>query len=92
MNKQFVGLFLFLLFAPLCLFAQSSRFFTLSNVKARPLAMGGAFMSITDDVASIDFNPAGYFLSENEDSRHVHLFLNPVSPFVHGLNKSELGW
>ncbi len=52
--------------------------------------MGGAFTSITDDIASIDFNPAGYFLSENEDSRHVHLFLNPVSPFVGGLNKSDL--
>jgi hypothetical protein len=90
MAKALVCSLLFLFILPLNVFSQTNRFFTLSNVKARPLAMGGAFTAVEDDLAAIEFNPAGYFLSEDVDSKHIHLFLNPVSPFVGGFKRDDL--
>ncbi|MCG8606383.1 hypothetical protein MJD09_15545 [bacterium] len=89
MTKTLIcSLFLFVL--PLNVFGQTNRFFTLSNVKARSLAMGGAFTAVEDDLASFEFNPAGYFLSEDVESKHIHFFLNPVSPFVGGIKNDDL--
>ncbi|RMD86199.1 MAG: hypothetical protein D6813_15230 [Calditrichaeota bacterium] len=74
---------LFILMA-LCTSAagQTDRYFMLSNVRARPLAMGGAFTSIEDDLAAINFNPAAFNLYQSEKPHRVTLFLNPVAPFV----------
>ncbi len=55
-------------------------FFTLSEVRPRPLAMGGAFTSMDDDLASLLYNPGAYFVRSDEGQPRVALFLNPVSP------------
>jgi hypothetical protein len=62
--------------------AQNDTFFTLTSTKARPLAMGGAFTAVEDDVAAIDYNPAAFFLYRNASERRVAVFLNPVGATV----------
>lgn len=74
---------------PANLFSQENRFFTLSNVKARPLAMGGAFTAIDDDLAAINFNPATYLLNRKKTDKRWTFFLNPISPFVAGIKNDE---
>lgn len=58
------------------------HFVTLSTVKARPLAMGGAFVSIKDNLASLDFNPAAFSLSSLPEKVHFSVFFNPLGVFM----------
>lgn len=71
-------------------FAQGNRFVTLNNLKARPLAMGGAFTAIEDDLSAINFNPAAFTLYGTPKSRRITLFLNPVSPIVGAVKSKDL--
>jgi hypothetical protein len=51
--------------------------------KIRPLAMGGAFISVQDDIPSIGYNPAAFELYNfSEDRYKITLFLNPVVPLL----------
>ncbi|MFQ5650366.1 MAG: hypothetical protein ACE5IY_10535 [bacterium] len=69
---------------------QTERFVTLSNVKARPLAMGGAFTSVVDDMAAINYNPAAYELYKRNKTGRLSVFLNPVSPVVGAIESDKL--
>ncbi len=66
------------------------RVITLSNAQARPLAMGGAFTSMVDDLAAIRYNPASYELYLLKKSGRLTLFLNPISPVAGAIQKDEL--
>ena len=55
---------------------------TLSTIKARALSVGGAFVSMQDDLASLDFNPAGFSIAPVSERNQVSLFLNPIGPFL----------
>ena len=66
----------------ICVSAQNNRFITLSHVKARPLAMGGAFTAVEGDLAAINFNPAAFSLFEVKKSKRFTFFLNPVAPII----------
>ncbi len=81
---------LILLNFPFVLFGQNDHFFTLSNTKARALALGGAFTAIEDDLPAIHYNPAAYLLYKKEDSKRFTIFLNPVSPFIGAFQKDKL--
>lgn len=78
------------LILPMDILGQNDRYFTLSNVRARPLAMGGAFTSIEDDLAAVHFNPAAYDLYADEKSHRVTFFINPIGPFVGGVENDKL--
>ena len=77
------------LFLPHAGQTQSEHVFTLSNVRARPLAMGGAYTSVEDDLASPLFNPAAYFVRNREQSWGA-IFVSPVSPVVAIARRNEL--
>ncbi len=66
----------------------SDQFILLSSTKARPLAMGGAFTAVVDDISAIDFNPASFSLYKRTDRRRLTFFINPVSP-VFALKKNR---
>ncbi|MFQ5706254.1 MAG: hypothetical protein ACE5HO_02330 [bacterium] len=85
-----MGLSLLTLLAPGWSFSQGSQYFTLSDVKARPLAMGGAFTSVEDDLASIQYNPAALDLYQADKSKRVTLFLNPVGLVVGGVRNKDI--
>jgi hypothetical protein len=75
------------------------RFVTLSTVKARPLAMGGAFLSVEDDLAALDFNPAGFSMNTLSSKAQVSVFFNPLGPILLLENRNKvsvwdvsLGW
>jgi len=74
----------------ICVFAQSNRFITLSHVKARPLAMGGAFTAVEGDLAAINFNPAAFSLYKLKKSKRITFFLNPVAPIVGAIENKML--
>lgn len=61
-------------------FSQQDYFFTLSTIKARSLAMGGAYTSIEDDIVSASYNPATLSLYEYPKDYRFTLFMNPIAP------------
>ena len=63
---------------------------TLSSVRARPLAMGGAYISRRDFFSSLDFNPAGFDLKTETDGFQVSCFLNPLAPYLIYENKETI--
>ena len=94
----FVCSFLFSAFIP-NLYSQTDKLATLSTVKARSIGMGGAFVSIEDDLASLDFNPASFSAKCKNDGVKLSFFINGFSPFIaynnnlknfHGINSTGL--
>ncbi|MDZ7262520.1 MAG: hypothetical protein ONB05_10500 [candidate division KSB1 bacterium] len=73
--------FCLILWCQACL-AQGDHFVTLSTVKARPVAMGGAFTAIIDDLPAIDYNPACFNLYDFEKEHRLTFFINPMAPVV----------
>jgi hypothetical protein len=70
--------------------ADDTRKVTLSTVKCRSIAMGGAFTSVRDDLSSLDFNPATFTLENSVDESVLHVFLNPLGPLLLLKNADEL--
>jgi len=90
MSRKIICLIIVIFHAPVAIYGQNDRYFMLNNIKARPLAMGGAFVSIADDLASAAYNPAAYLLDQLQDTRRWAFFVNPISPFVGGIENQEL--
>lgn len=80
--KKWILLNLFFLCSVWGKLSSCGRLVTISSVKARALAMGGAFVSIKDDLASVDFNPAALSLSPFPGKNQFSLFLNPLGPVL----------
>lgn len=55
---------------------------TISTVNPRPMAMGGAFISVNDDVAALLWNPAAFILYETEVTNRLSAHFNPIIPLV----------
>jgi hypothetical protein len=51
---------------------------TVSTVNPRPMAMGGAFISVKDDLAALIWNPAAFTLYETEVTRRLTAHFNPI--------------
>jgi hypothetical protein len=62
--------------------AQETEMVVLATVKARPVAMGGAFTSVRDDLASLDFNPAAFRLDRSGDGLRFQAFISPLGPWL----------
>jgi len=60
---------------------------TLSTIKTRSLSMGGAFTSIRDDLAALDFNPATFTLDPYAGENRFYAFLNPIGPYLSFKNR-----
>ncbi len=74
-------------------FANPMRLVTLSSIKARPLAMGGAYVSIENGLFALDFNPAAFSRSAIERAVHFSMYFNPLSPVIIAKNwNSVSGW
>ncbi len=58
------------------------RLVTLSTVKARPLALGGAYTAFEDGLTALAFNPAGYQAGIGDFSRHLSVDFNTMAPLV----------
>jgi hypothetical protein len=55
---------------------------TISTVNPRPMAMGGAFISVKDDLAALIWNPAAFTLYETEVTGRFTAHFNPIIPLV----------
>jgi hypothetical protein len=71
-------------------------FLTISTIRARPQAMGGAFTAIRDGISSAVYNPAGLQLHKIPKQPRFSFFLNPIGSAVglrdpHSL-KSDSTW
>ena len=49
-------------------------------MKARPIAMGGAYTSIEDDIVSANYNPATLSLYKFDKDYRFTVYLNPIAP------------
>ncbi len=85
-----VYIFLLLTFLSSSCLAQDNFFVALSSVKARALAMGGAFTSISDDLTAIDMNPAAFDMYRLSVQGKFTFFLNPVAPITAMFRNSEI--
>jgi len=63
-------------------FCSDYKVVNLSTTKARPLALGGAFVSIEDDLASLDFNPAAFSTNTQAEKITFSVFFNPLGPVL----------
>ncbi len=78
MRGKFFGLIFLLLFSRGM--AQQDYYFTLSTIKARPIAMASAYTAMEDNVASASFNPATLSLYRFDKAHRITLFFNPIAP------------
>jgi hypothetical protein len=51
---------------------------TISTTSPRPLAMGGAFISVRDDLDALSWNPASFILSDKELTHRFRIYFNPI--------------
>lgn len=65
--------------------AEENLFVTLNTARARPLALGGAFVTFHDDLAALAYNPAGFL----PDREGFSWFLNPLGPILSVAEKSS---
>lgn len=72
---------------PLCLYAQN--YMTIATVKSRPLALGGAFSSLQDELAALDFNPACFYLGKPDGVNGI-VYVNGLTPVLAVANWSLL--
>ena len=57
--------------------AVQHRYLTVGTVRARALAMGGAYHSIEDDFSAGFYNPAAFRVNPTRNERPFRLFFNP---------------
>jgi len=57
-------------------------FLGVSTLMPRPLAMGGAFNAVDDDLAALLYNPATFSLYRDQRKQRLTFFLNPLAPGV----------
>lgn len=78
------GMFLLTLLTPPLTSAtlRTHVFRTISTVNPRPMALGGAFVSVEDDIAALIWNPAAFILYETEVSHRLSVHINPGIPVL----------
>jgi len=60
----------------------ADRLVTISTVKTRPLALGGAFISLKDDLAALDYNPAGFQQGRVLQESNFTIYFNVFGPII----------
>lgn len=61
---------------------QNDYWVTLSTIKARPLALGGAFVAMQNEWAALYYNPAGFHVSRIDPDKRFAVALNPMGPIL----------
>jgi hypothetical protein len=71
------------------LFIYAQNRMTIATIKTRSLAMGGAFTSIQDELAALDFNPACFYLGEPQGVQGI-VYVNGLTPLLVSENWSRI--
>jgi hypothetical protein len=66
------------------------RLVTLNTVKCRPLALGGAFTTLQDDLPALNYNPAGFRVRPNASRYPRAVYLNPLGVGIALANQDAL--
>ena len=67
-----------ILLLPALLFADMNAYNMTHTVKARPIALGGAFMAVPGGISSAMYNPATLSLERYRSDTQFSLYLNPL--------------
>ncbi|NQT24279.1 hypothetical protein HQ585_02880 [candidate division KSB1 bacterium] len=62
------------------LFGQNDYLVTMSTIKSRPLALGGAFVAMQNEWAALYYNPAGFHVSRTDPDKTFAVTFNPLGP------------
>lgn len=63
-------------------YCDEKNFVTINSIKARPLALGGAFLSVKDDLAALEYNPASFTVNTLNSNVNFSVFINPAGAVV----------
>jgi hypothetical protein len=69
--------------------AQQGYFATIYNIRTRPIAMGGAFTSVEDDLPAVLYNPGAFTMYKNRKSFRLTFFMNPLASYLAFYQDSE---
>jgi len=58
--------------------ASQNHYRTINTVSPRPLAMGGAFLSVRSRLSALSWNPAAFILSNRELTHRLRIHINPI--------------
>jgi hypothetical protein len=58
--------------------AAQNHYRTINTVSPRPLAMGGAFISVRGHLSALSWNPAAFILSDKELTHRLRIHINPI--------------
>jgi hypothetical protein len=58
--------------------AARNRYRTINTTSPRPLAMGGACISVRGRLDALSWNPASFILSDNELTHRLRIHINPI--------------
>lgn len=75
------GIWIWMIYFPSGGFSNPRYYVTLSTIKARTVAMGGALSAVSGELSSLDGNPACFSLGEL-GQKGMSIFVNPVAPFL----------
>jgi len=70
--------FVFLFAGEFALGQTQHQYYSLSTTWARPMAMGGAFTAVADNLPALLYNPANFTLYRDQRTKRLAVFLNPV--------------
>ena len=71
--------------------AQENEFITLSSMSTRYMGMGGAFLSVEDNLASLFYNPGSFTLYDEDIQDRVTVFINPLLPLTAFAKPDKMG-
>lgn len=60
-------------------FGSENDYFITNSLKTRPLALGGAYLSVRDDIFAMGYNPASFSASPLGGDIRFSIFLNPAA-------------
>jgi len=77
MKKKYIALVILFLYN--LSFGSENDYFIANSLRTRPLALGGAYLSVKENIYAMDYNPAAFSVSSVGGDTHFSLFFNPVA-------------
>lgn len=60
-------------------FSYADNYFIFNSLKAKPIALGGAYLSLRGDITTLDYNPASFSLCPINGNMNFSVFFNPAA-------------
>ncbi|MFO7890899.1 MAG: hypothetical protein R6V04_11230 [bacterium] len=79
MKRKYKYVILIIIFFNIFTFTYADNYFIYNSLKARPIALGGAYLSLKNDIIALDYNPASFSVRPLNGNSNFLIFLNPCA-------------